>query len=106
MRAGLGQEAISVLAHSDAAASNARAFDFYLYFLTEGAAAAVGRELAEVGFRCAVCPGAQGQRWLCLAAARIVPSEEALDVLGHLMTTMAEDFGGEYVGWEARLQTH
>ena len=103
--AGLAQSVLSVLAHAGENLARTRAFDFYLYFPTEGAAEAAGRELAEVGFRCDVHP-AQGTAWLCLAAARLVPSEEALDALGHLMEITAEDFGGEFDGWETRLQVH
>jgi hypothetical protein len=103
--AGLSQSVISVLAQAGENLARTRAFDFYLYFPTEGAAEAAGRELAEVGFRYDVYP-AQGTNWLCLAAARVVPSEEALDALDLLMDVTADDFGGEFDGWETRLQVH
>jgi hypothetical protein len=103
--ANLAQSVISVLAHGAENLARTRAFDFYLYFPTEGAAEAAGRELAEVGFRCGVHP-AQGTDWLCLAAARLVPSDEALEALGFLMEITAEDLGGEFERWEARLQVH
>lgn len=103
--AGLAQSVISVLADAGENLARTRAFDFYLHFPTEGAAEAAGRELAEIGFRYDVRPS-QGSQWLCIAAARVVPSEEALDALGHLMETTAEDFGGEFGGWETRLQVH
>ncbi len=81
------------------------AFDFYLYFPTEGAAAAVGRELDETGFRCEVSAGMRGD-WLCLASARVVPDDAALETVFHLMETMAEDFGGTFDGWETQVRTH
>jgi len=96
---------IAVLANVGGDTAARRPFDFYLYFPTEGAAAAVCRELSESGFRCQVRPG-QGDGWLCLAAARLVPDNSALETVFHLMETMAEDFGGAFDGWETQIRMH
>ena len=81
------------------------AFDFFLYFPTESAASAVGRELGETGFRCQVRASLRGE-WLCLATAQVVPDDAALETVFHLMETMAEDFGGSFDGWETQVRTH
>ncbi len=81
------------------------AFDFFLYFPTESAAAAVGRELGETGFRCQVRSSVRGE-WLCLATAEVVPDDAALETVFHLMETMAEDFGGSFDGWETQVRAH
>jgi hypothetical protein len=83
----------------------ARVFDFYLFFPSERAAEQAALELEEVGFCCNIQPG-QGTDWLCLAAARVVPSEAGLAALRHLMETTAEDFGGDFDRWETRHQVH
>lgn len=81
------------------------AFDFFLYFPTERAASAVGRELGETGFRCRIRPSVRGE-WLCLATADVVPDDAALETVFHLMETMAEDFGGSFDGWETQVRAH
>jgi hypothetical protein len=96
---------LSVLANAGADTSARRAFDFYLYFPTEHAAAAASRELSDSGFRCIVRESLRGQ-WLCLAGARLVPDDAAMETVFHLMETMAEDFGGAFDGWETQVKMH
>jgi hypothetical protein len=96
---------LSVLANVGADTSARRAFDFYLYFPTEHAAAAASRELSDSGFRCMVRESMRGQ-WLCLAGARLVPDDTAMETVFHLMETMAEDFGGAFDGWETQVKMH
>jgi hypothetical protein len=98
-------QVLAALAHVGVDTSARRPFDFYLYFPTEGAAAAVSRELAESGFRCQVRAGLRGE-WLCRAAARLVPDDAALETVLHLMETMAEDYGGAFDGWETQVKAH
>src|SRR5581483_12210343 len=96
------REVLAVLGHVGVDTRVRRTFDFYLYFPTESAAAAAGRELAEAGFKCRVHASPRGE-WLCLAAARLVPDDTALETVFHLMETMAEDFGGAFDGWETPI---
>jgi hypothetical protein len=98
-------QVLAVLADVGADTSVRRPFDFYLYFPTESAATAVGRELSESGFRCQVRPSPRGE-WLCLAGARLVPDAAAMETVFYLMETMAEDFGGAFDGWETQVKTH
>jgi regulator of ribonuclease activity B len=97
--------AVAVLDHVGIDTARQCAFDFFLYFPTEGAASAVGRELNETGFICQVRESARGE-WLCLATARVVPDDSALETVFHLMETMAEDFGGSFDGWETQVRAH
>ena len=99
------REVLVVLGHVGVDTRTRRPFDFYLYFPTESAAAAVRRELAESGFTCKVRPSLHGD-WLCLAGARLVPDDAALETVFHLMETMAEDFGGAFDGWETAIMLH
>jgi hypothetical protein len=96
---------LSVLANVGADTGARRAFDFYLYFPTEHAAAAAARELSESGFRCQVRESLRGE-WLCLAGAQLVPDDAAMETVFHLMETMAEDFGGAFDGWETQVNMH
>lgn len=105
MAAHHASDVIAVLARVGVDPAQQRPFDFYLYFPTERAAAAAGRELSDSGFDSRVSPGARGD-WLCLAAARLAPSDAALEAVLLLMETMAEDFGGAFDGWETRLAAH
>ncbi len=105
MASSAASHVIEMLAQVGADARVRRPFDFYLYFPSERAAAAAGRELADSGFRCRICPGASGE-WLCLAAARLVPDDAALETVFHLMETMAEDFGGAFDGWDTPVIVH
>jgi hypothetical protein len=98
-------QVFAVLTHIGADTGARRPFDFYLYFPTESAAAAVGRELSESGFCCQVRPSSRGE-WLCLVGARLVPDAAAMETVFHLMETMAEDFGGVFDGWETQVKTH
>jgi hypothetical protein len=98
-------QALAVLNHVGVDTSARCAFDFFLYFPTESAAAAVGRELDETGFRCRVRQSVRGE-WLCLATAQVVPDDAALETVFHLMETMAEDFGGSFDGWETQVRAH
>ena len=105
MSSGQAGQALAVLEHVGVDTAQRCAFDFYLYFPTENAAATVGRELSETGFRCQVRSSVRGE-WLCLATARVVPDDAALETVFHLMETMAEDFGGSFDGWETQVRTH
>lgn len=96
--------ALAVLDHVGIDTGQQCAFDFFLYFPNESAAATVGRELSETGFRCQV-RSSRGE-WLCLATARVVPDDAALETVFHLMETMAEDFGGSFDGWETQVRAH
>jgi hypothetical protein len=96
----------TVLADAGADTTQARNFDFYLYYPREREARAAARELGEVGFRCSVQPAALGHTWLCRATARLVPSEPALEAVRYLMEVTAEDFGGAFDGWETPLALH
>lgn len=96
---------LSVLSNVGADVRARRAFDFYLYFPTERAANAAGRELSESGFRCQVRESLRGE-WLCLAGAKLVPDDAAMETVFHLMETMAEDFGGAFDGWETQVKMH
>lgn len=98
-------QALAVLDHVGVDTAQRCAFDFFLYFPTESAAAAVGRELGETGFRCQVRASVRGE-WLCLATAQVVPDDAALETVFHLMETMAEDFGGSFDGWETQVRAH
>jgi hypothetical protein len=98
-------QALAVLDRVGVNTAQRCAFDFFLHFPAESAADAVGRELAETGFRCQVRASVRGE-WLCLASAQVVPDDAALEAVFHLMETMAEDFGGTFDGWETQVRAH
>lgn len=80
---------------------------FWLYF-EDGPAArlALGRGL-KAGLDGEVTESAvpdRETRWLCLLVSQHIPDEHILDRVCEFCTRLAEDIGGHFDGWKARLE--
>jgi hypothetical protein len=84
--------------HSDT--SKPHGFDFYFYFPTKTAARQAGQRLTQSGYRVEVQPAAQGTSWLCLAKTTLTPDTAPLTEMGTLFSQLAQEFHGEFDGWE------
>ena len=75
---------------------------FYLYFADREDAGAAGNMLRTDGFAVDVRESADEINWLVLAEAEREPQE--LDDLEGRMYALAEEFGGEYDGYERSVR--
>lgn len=74
--------------------------DFYLYVPTKDAAEAAKKKL-ESDFTVKVDEAALGPGWLCLSQATLIPESAPLEEIGARFRKLAEEFRGEFDGWEA-----
>ena len=79
--------------------------NYYLYFPTRAAAERAAASARTPEFTAEVSEGADGESWLCLATAQMVPSESAIRAATTRLKALAESLGGDYDGWEAAV-TH
>ncbi len=77
--------------------------EFYLYFPTEEAASRVAGKIRSDGFNVEVKLAAQGSAWLCYATKRMVPERNKIVALGKRFRAFAQEFDGEYDGWETSI---
>ena len=78
---------------------------YYLYFPKKLSAEEAGEELRNRGFSVQVCKGTSEKGWLTLATKAPPKTGEKLDKLRDEMETLAIQFGGEYDGWEATIDS-
>ena len=81
--------------------SKPHGFDFYLYLPTEAAARQAAQRLTKIDYRVEVLPSAKGTDWLCLAKTTLTPDTAPLAEIGTLFTKLAQEFHGDFDGWES-----
>jgi len=77
----------------------------YLYFPKEPNAEEAGEQLRSRGFSVEVRQGASGEDWLTLATKASPKTGEQMNELRDEMEALAAQFGGEYDGWEAAIDS-
>ncbi|MGA9043134.1 MAG: ribonuclease E inhibitor RraB [Terriglobales bacterium] len=77
----------------------------YLYFSKKLNAEEAGERLRIRGFSVEVRKGADGETWLALATKAPPRTVEQMDELRDEMEALAAQFGGEYDGWEAAIDS-
>jgi hypothetical protein len=77
----------------------------FLYFPRKTDAEGAGERLRNRGFSVEVSKGAGGEDWLTLATKDSPKTGEQMDDLRDEMEALAMQFGGEYDGWEAPLDS-
>ena len=75
----------------------------YLYFPSEAAAKEASNFLVQQGFEVSVRLGSDKKSWLAFGTHTITPTLQAITETRQKMRARADDFGGEYDGWEAAL---
>jgi hypothetical protein len=83
--------------------SRPHTFDFYLYLPTETAAQEAAKRLIKRNYLVDVRPAAKGPDWLCLANSTLIPETAPLTEIGQFFTQLADEFHGEFDGWEAEV---
>jgi hypothetical protein len=80
---------------------------FWLYFPDESSAKQAARRGEATGLHAEISPPLKDHndsQWLCLFYCPHVPDESLLDGISSFCMELASEFGGEYDGWEARLE--
>jgi hypothetical protein len=83
--------------------SKPHSFDFYLYLPTEAAAMQAGQRLTSIKYQVEIRPAAKGSNWLCLAKTTLTPDTAPLSKIGKLFTQLAQEFHGDFDGWESEV---
>jgi hypothetical protein len=94
-------EVLTQLRQQGSDTSKPHSFDFYLYLPTETAARQAGQRLAKSDYQIEVRQGADGTNWLCLAKTTLTPDTAPLSEIGQLFTKLAQEFHGDFDGWES-----
>jgi hypothetical protein len=77
----------------------------YLYFPKKPNAEEAGEQLRSRGFSVEVREGVDRENWLVLAMKAPPKTGEEMDELRDEMEALAVQFGGEYDGWEAAIDS-
>jgi hypothetical protein len=77
----------------------------YLCFSKKPNAEKAGERLRSRGFSVEVRKGSDGENWLALATKAPPKTGEQMDELRDEMEALAAQFGGEYDGWEAAMDS-
>jgi Regulator of ribonuclease activity B len=80
--------------------------EFFLYFPNQEAAAIAAERIRTSGaggFMADVKRSPQGDAWLCYVTRKMVPEGAKIALIGERFSALAQEFGGEYDGWETSL---
>ena len=77
----------------------------YLYFPRKAEAESAGEQMQNRGFSVEIRKSADGENWLVLATGSTPNTGEEMGALRDSMEALAAQFGGEYDGWEAAIDS-
>ncbi|MCI0662044.1 MAG: ribonuclease E inhibitor RraB [Acidobacteria bacterium] len=98
------QRVLDQLREAGSDLSKPHAMEFYLHFPTEEAANMVALRVKAEGFHAEVKEELPGKAWLCYVTKQMVPEGTRITAIGHRFTSLANEFQGEYTGWETSLE--
>lgn len=75
----------------------------YLYFPSETDGKRVASDLRQAGFEVEDELGADEENWLVLVHTTVIPTPEGISNLRQRFEKLAEEYDGEYDGWEAAI---
>ena len=78
--------------------------EFYLYFPTEEAAGKAAEKLETEEFEGEMRRAPYLTRWMCLVHQQMVPELSKIAALKRRLAKLAQEFGGEYDGWETNIE--
>jgi hypothetical protein len=87
------------------AVSGKKEMRYFLYFPKKADAESAGERLRDRGYSAEVRKGANGENWLALATKNPPTTGEQMDEVRDEMEALAAQFGGEYDGWEAAIDS-
>src|SRR6185436_19394944 len=94
-------EVLAQLRREGSDTSKPHRFNFYLYLPTEAAARQAGQRLAKSDYLVEIRQAATDTNWLCLAKRTLTPDTAPLAGIGTLFRKLAEEFQGDFDGWES-----
>jgi hypothetical protein len=83
--------------------SKATEVNFYLYFKERVAADSAAAHAGAGPLTATVRRGAGVTSWLCLVSGQMVPEEAAIHSNAVRLLALAQQYGGDYDGWEAAI---
>jgi regulator of RNase E activity RraB len=98
------QRVLDQLREAGSDLSKPHAMEFYLHFPTEEAATVVALRVEAEGFHAEVKEERPGKAWLCYVTKKMVPEGARITAIGHRFTNLANEFEGEYTGWETSIE--
>jgi|SRR5215510_4373135 len=98
------QRVLDQLREAGSDLSKPHAMEFYLHFPTEEAANMVALRVRSEGFQAEVKEELPGKAWLCYVTKQMVPDGTRITAIGHRFTSLANEYQGEYTGWETSLE--
>ncbi len=98
------QAVLDQLAAAGSDLSKPHRVEFYLYFPTEQAAREAAERLEAEGFEGEMERSADLSSWLCLVSQRMVPELSGIAATKRRLAAVAREFGGEYDGWETKVE--
>jgi len=98
------QRVLDQLREAGSDLSRPHAMEFYLHFPSEEAAIMVARRVRAEGFQAEVKEELPGKAWLCYVTKMMVPEGTRITAIGLRFTSLANEYQGEYTGWETSLE--
>jgi len=100
------QRVLDQLREAGSDLSRPHAMEFYLHFPSEEAAIMVARRVRAEGFQAEVKEELPGKAWLCYVTKMMVPEGTRITAIGLRFTSLANEYQGEYTGWETSLEDY
>lgn len=97
------QQVLNQLQEAGSDLSKPHPLEFYLYFPAEESAHQAAEMIADDGFSVEVKRAAQGSAWMCYVTKRMAPKRSEIAAIGKRFRSLAQEFGGEYDGWETEV---
>lgn len=98
------QQVLEQLRAAGSDLSKPHEMEFFLYFPSEEAAQQAGLKLETEGFDGEVRSAPDRAAWLCLVYRQMVPERTKLAALRKRFNTLTRESGGEYDGWETKIE--
>jgi len=98
------QRVLDQLREAGSDLSKPHEMEFYLHFPSEEAANVVAMRVKAEGFHAEVKEERPGRAWLCYVTKKMVPEGPMITAIGHRFTNLANEFQGEYTGWETSIE--
>jgi len=96
------EDAMKALENTPLDLSNPVPLSFFLYLPDQDSAKRIGEQLVSEGYEIEDIDESAEEdgRWLCWSHLSVVPTLDSLEPIGAKFLKLAEDYGGEFDGWE------
>jgi hypothetical protein len=97
------QQVLAQMRKAGADLSKATEVNYYLYFNDRRAADSAAAHAGSGPLAATVRRRANASSWLCLVSGQMVPEEATIHSHAMRLLALANQYGGEYDGWEAAV---